>query len=73
MSYINHIERSSVDELFKELKSRVRNEGVTTFDEYIELIDDVIEEKKGMGALGDDDDTTQIKADLELMWNVLER
>jgi len=73
MSYMTHIEKSGVNDLFQELQQRVAEEGVASYNQYLELIDELIEKKKSCGALEDDDDISQIKADLELMWNSLRK
>lgn len=47
----------------------VTEEHVKSFDEYAELVDWLIEEKKSYGFLSDEDDLTQLRRDLEMHWN----
>lgn len=54
--------------LLGELKEMITAEHVKTFDEYSELVDWLIEEKKSYGFLNDEEDLTQLRRDLELHW-----
>lgn len=49
------------EEIFEEL--RIRNElaPIASFDEYLAVIDEIIEEKLSFGELSADEDTEQIK------------
>lgn len=60
-------------QLFEELKKRARNENVQSYDEYTELVDGLIEEKKSYGFLSDEEDLEQIKHGLELRWREIEK
>lgn len=63
----------SLENLFLELKKQAKNENVQSYDEYTELVDNLIEEKKSYGFLSDEEDLEQIKHGLELRWNEIEK
>jgi len=63
----------SLEQLFLELKKQSRSENVQSYDEYIDLVDNLVEEKKNYGFLVDEEDLEQIKQDLELRWVEVER
>lgn len=63
----------SLKQLFEELKKRARDENVQSYDEYTELVDSLIEEKKSYGFLSDEEDLEQIKHGLELRWREIEK
>lgn len=63
----------SLENLFLELKKQAKNENVQSYDEYTELVDNLIEEKKSYGFLSDEEDLEQIKRGLELRWHEIER
>lgn len=62
----------SVEDLLQELKQQVHTENVRSFDQYNELIDNLIEEKKSYGFLVDEEDLVQLKRSLEMRWNEIE-
>lgn len=59
----------SENALFGELKKRVKLENVTGYDEYVELVDEIMEEKKRYGFFSDEEDLEQIKHNLERRWS----
>lgn len=63
----------SLENLFGELKKQAKNENVQSYDEYIDLVDNLIEEKKSYGFLADEEDLEQIKHGLELRWSEIEK
>jgi hypothetical protein len=63
----------SLENLFSELRKQAKNENVQSYEEYIDLVDNIVEEKKSYGFLVDEEDLEQIKHDLELRWNEIER
>ena len=63
----------SSEELFQEIKKQVEQENVHSYDEYSELIDNLIEEKKSYGFLADEEDLVQLKQGLEMRWTEIER
>lgn len=63
----------SLESLFEELKKQAKEENVESYDEYTELVDRLIEEKKSYGFLSDEEDLEQIKHGLELRWHEIER
>ena len=59
----------SVQDLFKEIKETAVRERINSIVQYRDLIDEIVEEKRIYGYFSDDEDTTQVKIDLELMWS----
>ena len=70
---IEDIERTdgscSVQELFEEIKEAALRERLGSFEQYRDLVDEIVEEKRIYGFFGDHDDVTQIKKDLEMKWS----
>lgn len=62
----------SSEDLFRELKRQVEEENVRSFDQYRELIDNLIEEKRSYGFFTDEEDLVQMKHSLELRWNEIQ-
>lgn len=62
----------SLETLFGELQKQVKNENVQSYEEYLDLVDNLIEEKKSYGFLSDEEDLEQLKHDLELRWPEVE-
>jgi|GEM_PF-683153 len=58
----------SVRDIFSEIKETALRERLISFAQYRDLIDEIVEEKRIYGFFDDDEDTTQIKKDLELTW-----
>lgn len=63
----------SSESLFAELKKQAKNENVQSYDEYTELVDSLIEEKKSYGFFSDEEDLEQLKHGLELRWSEIEK
>lgn len=62
-----------MESLFVQLKKQARDENVQSYDEYVDLVDGLIEEKKSYGFLADEEDLEQIKHGLELRWPEIEK
>lgn len=58
----------SVRDIFSEIRETALRERLSSFAQYRDLIDEIVEEKRIYGLFSDDEDTTQIKKDLEQMW-----
>ena len=58
----------SVESLFRELKKQIQLENVHVYEEYMGLVDNLIEEKKGYGFFTDEEDLEQFRDDLLLKW-----
>jgi hypothetical protein len=58
----------SIESLFQELRKRARQEGISTYEEYIELVDGIVMEKLDDGHFLQDEDLVQIRIDLEQRW-----
>jgi len=63
----------SLQDLLNELKERAKAENVRTIDSYKDLVDELIEEKKGYGFFSEDEDLEQMKDDLEQRWSEVEK
>jgi len=67
----------SIQDLLKEIKENALRERISSIVQYRDLIDEIVEEKRIYGYFSDDEDTTQVKKDLELLWpevrNVLDK
>jgi hypothetical protein len=63
----------SLARLFEELKKQARNENVSSYSEYVDLVDNLIEEKKSYGFLADEEDLEQIRHGLESRWVEIEQ
>ena len=62
----------SLESLYHQLLSQARYEKIKSYEEYKELVDQMIEEKKSYGFFTEDEDTVQLKHDLELRWPDIE-
>lgn len=74
-SSIRHMENTiepSVESLFQELRKRAQNEGISSYDEYVDLVDGLVMEKLGDGFFLQDEDLVQIKMDLAQRWPEIE-
>jgi len=58
----------SSSELFKEIRETAEREGVKFFEQYKDLVEDLIEEKRIYGFFSDHEDLDQIKRGLESRW-----
>ncbi|NTW14956.1 MAG: hypothetical protein HGA38_01135 [Candidatus Moranbacteria bacterium] len=62
----------SVQELFEELRGRVCAEGVGTYGEYRELVQELVQERLGEGGFDVNEDLSTVEADLEARWPEIE-
>lgn len=58
----------STEDLFAELKIAVDGEGIKDFDQYKDLVDQAVEEKRSYGFFSEDEDLTQLKESLLARW-----
>lgn len=65
--------RSFVQNMFFELKKRVEEQGITSYDEYVDMVEEIVEEKVEDGVLTVDEDLRQVQQDLQMMWPELHR
>lgn len=63
----------SFKDLYKEIKNKAKDEGIQSDYEYLDLIDQLVEEKKNSGFFSEDEDLEQLKNDLEAMWLEVEQ
>lgn len=64
--------RSFARSLYYELRARVIMHGIDSYDEYIDLIEELLAQKLGDGEFDKHDDLEQIKNNLEMMWGDIE-
>ena len=62
----------STQELFSELRGRVRFEGIETYGEYRELVQELIQEKVSEGVFDINEDLPTIEMDLQGRWTEIE-
>lgn len=58
----------SEQDLLQELKKTAREQGVRTYEEYIDMVDEIIEEKRGYGFFSANEDLVQLRSTLEERW-----
>ncbi len=58
----------SENALFRELKKRVELEDVFEFEQYVEMVDEIIQEKTGYGFFSAGEDLEQLRSNLESRW-----
>lgn len=63
----------SFKELLNELKKRAKENVIQSDYEYIDLVEELIEEKKSEGFFSEDEDLEQLQSDLKQMWPEVER
>jgi hypothetical protein len=63
----------SVRTLYQEARRRAKEEGVATYDEWRDLIRDLIQERVNEGAMDTGEDTLTAERDLEILWSDVER
>ncbi len=61
------------NEVLEEIKERMQTQGLFTKEEYFELVDEVVEEKRGEGELTNDFDFEGLKADLKEKWRDIKK
>lgn len=66
------LEFSSKD-LFTEVREAAVREGVSSFVQYKDLVDELVEEKRIYGFFSEDEDLTQIKENLQGRWHEVEK
>ncbi|MFH1171194.1 MAG: hypothetical protein V1778_01470 [bacterium] len=62
----------NLEEAFNEIRSRMKAEGAASREEYVDLIDEVLEEKREEGLLDDDFNFKEAHEALEARWNEIE-
>jgi|GEM_PF-1141016 len=62
----------SVQSLFEELCNRVSDEGIGTYGEYRELVQEIVQERLGEGSADVNEDLDTIESDLEARWPEIE-
>lgn len=58
----------SVQDLFVELQKIVEEQGIRSYEEYVDAVDSLVEEKKYYGFFSEDEDLVGIKSVLEKRW-----
>lgn len=57
-----------LSEVFKEVMSRQQTEGALSKEQFLDLVDEVLEEKREEGLLDDDYEIQAARAELESRW-----
>ena len=57
-----------LNDIFHAILTRRQSEGAMTQDQYLELIDEMLEEKRSQGLIDDDEDMKQAQEALESRW-----
>lgn len=57
-----------LDATFRSLQARMQEEGVFDKEAYDDLVDEVLEEKRELGELDDDNDLVEYAAKLKARW-----
>lgn len=73
MFHIPNPNRSSVHSLYFELRGRVLMQGIESYDQYIDLVEELLAQKLGDGEFDKHEDLEQIKNNLEMLWPDIER
>lgn len=68
----SQLREDSVQTLFEEASRRAHIEGIDSYDEYRDLVEDLLQEKLNNGVFDVDEDLPTMQKDLEMMWSVLE-
>lgn len=58
-----------MEEVFQEVRNRMQTQGAYTREEYIDLVDEVLEEKREEGLVDDDENFKQAHEALENRWS----
>jgi hypothetical protein len=62
----------SVQSLLQELRERVMGEGLDTYGEYKDLVQELLQERLSEGAFDINEDLSTIESDLEARWPEIE-
>lgn len=57
-----------LNDVFHAILARRQSEGAMTRDQYLELVDEMLEEKRGQGLIDDDEDLKLAQEALEARW-----
>ena len=61
----------SIEDLYSEISERARSEGIATREEWHDLVDEVLEEKRGTMSIDDDDDWQYMVETLQARYDEL--
>lgn len=62
----------NINAIFREILHRRQSDSALSYDEYVDLVDEVLEEKREHGEINDDFDLQQTREDLLARWNTVE-
>lgn len=62
----------NINATFREILARRQSEGALSYEEYVDLVDEVLEEKRENGTLDDDFEFQQTHEDLLARWNTVD-
>lgn len=66
------MKEDSVQTLFQEVSRRAHAEGIGSYEEYRDLVEDLLQEKLNDGIFDVGEDLPTMEKDLEMMWPMLE-
>jgi len=61
------------EEIFQEIKNRMKKRGMFSEQEYYDLIEEVLDEYSDQELIVDDDDVVEIEEDLKNRWLLLKK
>lgn len=67
------LKEDSVQVLFQEARRRSEYEGVSSYGEYRDLVEDLLQERMNEGVFGASEDLPTVQRDLEMMWPQVEK
>jgi len=62
----------SLEEIYEEVRDRAKSEGAFSREEWNDIVDEILEEKRETSELHDDDDWAQIKEALQGRYEEME-
>jgi hypothetical protein len=70
---INKDGEYSFKDLYNEIKKKAKDKTIQSDYEYLDLVDEIIDEKKKEGYFSEAEDFDQLRDDLEAMWPEVEQ
>jgi hypothetical protein len=67
------LREDSVETLFQEARRRAEYEGVSSYGEYRDLVEDLLQERMNEGVFRVSEDLPTVQRDLEMMWPQVEK
>lgn len=67
------LREESVQTLFQEARQRAHAEMIETYEEYRDLVEDLLQEKVNEGTFDSGEDIPTMQKDLDMMWPEVEK